>query len=426
MRMYDIIKDKRDGKKLTDAQIRFAIDGYVKGEIPDYQMSALCMAVYFQGMDTDETVVLTDAMMRSGDLVDLSQFGDKTVDKHSTGGVGDKTSLIILPIVTSCGCIAAKMSGRGLGHTGGTVDKLESFTGYNTELSSKTFEKQVRDIGIALVGQSGNLTPADKKLYALRDVTATVDSMPLIASSIMSKKLAAGAKNIVLDVKCGSGAFMKNPEDAKALADMMTMLGNRLGRNVRAVVTDMDVPLGFNIGNALEVKEAVEVLNGGGPQDLKIVSLTLAAHIISLSHGIDFESAYGMAQNAVSSGRALEKMCEWVEAQGSDRKYVLDTSLLAKAPNVIEVKSRRDGYISKMDTELVGLTACKLGAGRISKESEIDLSAGIVLVKKTGDKVRKGETLAYLHTSINEDFTDDYLSVLEFSDIPPTPRPLIF
>ena len=422
MRMYDIIKQKRDGTKLSKEQIDFMISGYVKGDIPDYQMSAFCMAVFFRGMDMDETVWLTDAMMRSGDVIDLSQYGDVTVDKHSTGGVGDKTSLIVLPVVCACGCIAAKMSGRGLGHTGGTVDKLESFAGYNTELSPDAFSKQVKDIGIALIGQSGNLTPADKKLYALRDVTATVDSIPLIASSIMSKKLAAGAKNIVLDVKCGSGAFMKTPEDAKVLADTMVKIGKGLSRNVRAVVTDMDTPLGFAIGNALEVKEAVEVLKGKGPEDLKTVSLTLAANIISMAHGIDYDAAYKKACDAIESGRAYDKMREWISAQGGNP----DLSLLKTAPYVYEVKSEYDGYIAKTDAEKIGIVACNLGAGRVTKEDTIDHSAGIVLVKKTGDKVNKGDIIAYLHTSKKADLSQDLLDAFTFCDKKPAKNPLVY
>ncbi len=426
MRMYDIIKKKRDGDELSDAEIRFLINGYTDGTIPDYQISALAMAICFQGMTHRETTTLTDAMMRSGDVIDLSRFGDKTVDKHSTGGVGDKTSLIILPIVTACGCVSAKMSGRGLGHTGGTVDKLEAFPGYNTELTPDEFSKQVERIGVALIGQSGNLTPADKKLYALRDVTATVDSLPLIASSIMSKKLAAGAKNIVLDVKCGSGAFMKTPDEAKLLGEMMVNIGREFGRNVRAIVTNMDVPLGFNIGNALELKEAIEVLKGGGPSDLKTVSLTLAANIISLAHGINVCDAMKKAEDAVVSGIALEKMCEWIEAQGSDRRYIHNTGLLASAPIVYEVKSRIDGYISHMNAEKIGIIACHLGAGRIIKDTNIDTAAGIVLVKKTGEYIQKGDTIAYLHTSVDKDLSNDFLDAVSFADTKPKVLPLIY
>ena len=422
MRMYDIIKDKRDGKKLTEAQIRFMIDGYVRGDIPDYQMSAFCMAVYFRGMDMDETVVLTDAMMRSGDIIDLSQYGDMTVDKHSTGGVGDKTSLIVLPVVCACGCVAAKMSGRGLGHTGGTVDKLESFVGYNTELSPEAFSEQVRRIGIALIGQSGNLTPADKLLYALRDVTATVDSIPLIASSIMSKKLAAGAKNIVLDVKCGSGAFMKTADDARLLADTMVKIGDGLSRNVRAVVTNMDMPLGYAVGNALEVKEAVQVLRGGGPDDVRGVSLTLAANIISMAKKLPLDKALALAEDSIATGAAYKKLCEWISAQGGNP----DTALMADAKNAVAVKSPCDGYISHMDAEMIGVVACSLGAGRATKADVIDHAAGIMLSKKTGDKVKKGEVIAHLYSNKECDLTCEYLSAISFSDIAPEPLPLIY
>ncbi len=426
MRMYDIIKTKRDGGRLTDEQIRFVIEGYTKGDIPDYQMSALTMAIYFKGMDMQETAVLTDAMMRSGDTVDLSEFGDLTVDKHSTGGVGDKTSLIILPIAASCGCIIAKMSGRGLGHTGGTVDKLEALPGYKTELSSEQFNAQVRKIGIALVGQSKNLTPADKKLYALRDVTATVDSLPLIASSVMSKKLASGAKNIVLDVKCGSGAFMKTVDEAKRLADIMTDIGLRLGRNVRAVVTNMDRPLGCNIGNALELLEAIDVLKGGGPDDLKTVSLELASNMIALCHKIDISKARDMAIDAIKSGKALAKMREWISQQGSDARFIDNPELFSKAAYVYEVKSNCDGYITLMDTEKIGIVSCNLGAGRITKDDEIDAFAGIVLCKKTGDYVKRGQALAYLHTSIKNDLSSEFLKALTFSDTAPKELPLVY
>ncbi len=406
MRMYDIIKKKRDGVCLSRDEIAFAINGYTKGDIPDYQMSALSMAIYFNGMTDDETICLTECMMNSGDTVDLSQFGLKSCDKHSTGGVGDKTSLIVLPIVASNGGIFAKMSGRGLGHTGGTVDKLESIVGYKTELSADEFKSQVEKTGIALVGQSGNLTPADKKLYALRDVTATVDSMPLIASSIMSKKLASGAHNIVLDVKCGSGAFMKTKEDAEQLAELMEKIGSGLGRNVRAVVTDMDTPLGHNIGNALEVIEAVEVLSGGGPDDLKTVALTLCAHLISMINDVDFDTAYDMAQNSIDDGSAYEKYVEWITAQGGDVSAVLELSPSYK------VISECDGVIAKMDAEKIGNLACMLGAGREKKDDSIDMGAGIVLCKKTGDSIKKGDVLAVLYTKKTEDFSKKFFDCL--------------
>ncbi len=406
MRMYDIIKQKRDGMALSREQIAFVIDGFTAGDIPDYQMSALAMAIYFNGMTDDETIWLTECMKNSGDVVDLSEYGTKSCDKHSTGGVGDKTSLIVLPIVCANGGIFAKMSGRGLGHTGGTVDKLESIDGYRTEISAKDFKKQVQDIGIALVGQSGNLTPADKKLYALRDVTATVDSMPLIASSIMSKKLASGAHNIVLDVKCGSGAFMKTREDAQALADIMEKIGLGLSKNVRAVVTDMDCPLGRNIGNALEVIEAVEVLRGGGPDDLKDVALTLSAHLISMVQGVDFDTAYDMAGNSIDDGSAYEKYVEWISAQGGDPEK------MAKLSPSFDVISDRDGQIVRMDAEKIGTLACTLGAGREKKGDDIDMGAGIVLCKKPGEQVKCGDVLATLYTKKSGDFANKFIECL--------------
>ncbi len=428
MRMYDIIKKKRDGHQLTKAEIEFAINGFTDGTIPDYQMSALAMAVYFSGMTSEETAILTNSMMLSGDIVDLSEFGDKTVDKHSTGGVGDKTSLIVAPIVASLGAVIAKMSGRGLGHTGGTVDKLEAFAGYNTSLSHNEFLQQVRKVGIALVGQSGNLTPADKKLYALRDVTATVDSMPLIASSIMSKKLAAGAHSIVLDVKMGSGAFLKTEKQARELAREMVSLGKSLGRNVCALITNMDIPLGNNVGNALEIKEAIDVLNGGGPEDLKTVSFALASSMVQLSLKLNEKTALEMVHQAVDSGRALDKLCEWIEAQGSDKKYVQNPDLLCKAPITVSVKSNKDGYISKMDAEQIGICACMLGAGRTVKDGKIDLSAGIVMTKKTGERVCAGDTVAIFHTSKNDvsDVVKKYLSSLEITDKKPEKQPLVY
>lgn len=427
MRMYDIIKDKRDGKRLSDEQIDFAVKGFTCGDIPDYQMSAFAMAVWFRGMDAKETARLTLAMCNSGDTVDLSLFGDKTVDKHSTGGVGDKTSVILLPIVAACGGICAKMSGRGLGHTGGTIDKLESFPGYQTELSMERFLDQVSDIGLALVGQSGNLTPADKKLYALRDVTATVDSTALIASSIMSKKLAAGAHSIVLDVKMGSGAFVKTVDEARELAKTMVDIGKSLGRQVCAVITDMDTPLGYSVGNALEIKEAIEVLRGSGPQDLKDVCTVLACRMLELSLGIDEAQAAARVQNAIESGAAFDKLCQWIERQGSDAKYAKDPSCLPAAKNIIEVKSDRSGYICHMDAESIGICASMLGAGRTVKDAPIDHAAGIVMNAKTGDFVNSGDVVAYLHTN-TEDYAQvskKYLQSLKFSSKPPKALPLI-
>ncbi len=398
MRMYDIIKKKRDGAALSTEEINFFIKGYVDGTIPDYQASALCMAIFYSGMTEKETADLTLSMAHSGDTIDLSQFGMLTVDKHSTGGVGDKTTLIVAPIVASLGCIMAKMSGRGLGHTGGTIDKLESIEGFNTQLSAKEFFDTVNKTGLAVVGQTGNLTPADKKLYALRDVTATVDSLPLIASSIMSKKLAAGAHTIVLDVKYGSGAFMKTPVDAQALATEMVKIGNNCGRNTSAVITNMDVPLGNNVGNALEVKEAIDVLRGNGPDDLKTVCLALATQIVSLSKGIDKNQAQALTANALESGDAFQKFKEWIGAQGGNTEWIENTALFPTATHKYEIKSTSNGFISHMDAEKIGICAVMLGAGRETKADEIDMSAGIVMQKKTGDKVCVGDTIATLYT----------------------------
>ncbi len=399
MRMYDIIKKKRDGGELSKEEIDFFIKGYVDGTIPDYQASALCMAIFYKGMTKTESADLTLSMANSGDTVDLSDFGELTVDKHSTGGVGDKTTLIVAPLVASLGCIIAKMSGRGLGHTGGTIDKLESVEGFNTALSPEDFFETVKKTGIAVVGQTGNLTPADKKLYALRDVTATVDSLPLIASSIMSKKLAAGSKTIVLDVKYGSGAFMKTPEAAAALAEEMVRIGTNCNRNVSAVITNMDIPLGFNIGNALEVKEAIEVLKGNGPEDLKEVCLALATQIVSLSKNIDKKEATALCEDALSSGKAFLKFKEWIGAQGGNTLWADNPQLFPVSQNIFEIKAEADGYIGKMNAEKIGVCAVILGAGRETKDDTIDMSAGIVLQKKTGDKVKKGDTIATLYTN---------------------------
>ena len=388
MRMVDLIEKKRDGGVLTDDEIRFIIKGFTDGSIPDYQMSAFAMTVFYKGMTDHETAVLTDAMMRSGDTVDLSRFGDKSVDKHSTGGVGDKTTLIVAPIVSSLGGKMAKMSGRGLGHTGGTVDKLESIPGYQTTLSAETFMQQVEDVGVAVIGQSGNLTPADKKLYALRDVTATIDSLPLITSSIMSKKLAAGAHSIVLDVKIGSGAFMKTLEDGQKLAESMVRIGKACGRNVVAVMSNMDIPLGFYIGNALEVREAVEVLRGHGCPDLTGVCITLAANMLHLCNGWPIEEATKQAEEAINSGKAFEQMKRWIAAQGGDARVLDDVSLLPQAAVQYELKAPQAGYIHHMDAQKIGESSAILGAGRKTKDDTIDFAAGIVLKEKTGAKVR--------------------------------------
>ncbi len=429
MRMYDIIKKKRDGGELTREEIAFFIKGYVDGSIPDYQASAFCMAIYYMGMTEKESSELTLSMAKSGDTVDLSAFGDLTVDKHSTGGVGDKTTLIVAPIVASLGCVMAKMSGRGLGHTGGTIDKLESIEGFNTSLSPDEFFNTVKKTGIAVVGQTGNLTPADKKLYALRDVTATVDSLPLIASSIMSKKLAAGAKTIVLDVKCGSGAFMKTPEDATALAKEMVRIGADCGRNMSAVITNMDIPLGNNIGNALEIKEAIEVLKGNGPEDLKTVCLALATQIVSLSKNIEKEAAFKLTNDALESGKAFDKFKEWIASQGGNILWIENPELFPKASVSYEIKAEKDGFISETDAEKIGISAVILGAGRETKADIIDMSAGIILNKKTGDKIKKGDTIATLYTNNSDSLASaaqKFAQAIIISRKKPEAKPLVF
>ena len=399
MQMTELIRKKREGAALSRAEIKYMIAEFTKGKIPDYQMSAFCMAVIFKGMNDEEIVALTEEMAFSGDMLDLSHFGSLSVDKHSTGGVGDKTSLIIGPIVASCGCVFAKMSGRGLGHTGGTVDKLESISGYRTAIAEDEFFSQAEKIGIALIGQTGNFTPADKKLYALRDVTETVDSIPLIVSSIMSKKIAAGAKNIVLDVKCGSGAFMKDADSARVLARKMVDIGKACGRNIAAVITDMDVPLGYAVGNSLEVKEAIALLKGENITDLREICLVLSSELIAMCLGISAGDARKMAENALDSGVALAKMREWLSAQGADASWVDDTEKFPKASVVYEVCAEREGYISHMNAELIGRASMELGAGRKTKDDVINHSAGLVLHSKTGDFVKQGDLLAILYTS---------------------------
>ena len=429
MRMVDLIEKKRDGGILSDDEIRFIIEGFTQGSIPDYQMSAFAMAVFYRGMTDHETAVLTDAMMRSGDTIDLSRFGTKSVDKHSTGGVGDKTTLILAPIVSCLGGKMAKMSGRGLGHTGGTVDKLESIPGYRTTLSAEEFMQQVEEVGVAVIGQSGNLTPADKKLYALRDVTATIDSLPLITSSIMSKKLAAGSHSIVLDVKIGSGAFMKTLADGKKLAENMVAIGKACGRNVTAVMTNMDIPLGNYIGNALEVIEAVQVLQGRGCEDLQSVCRVLASNMLALCNGWELSYAEQQVDEAVASGAAFAQMKRWIAAQGGDASVLDDTAKLPQASVQFEIKAPRSGYIQHMDTQLVGEASAILGAGRKTKEDSIDFAAGIVLQKKTGDFVEAGQTLAVLHTNKAETLGDSeqvFLRAITFGDIQPEMQPLIY
>ena len=400
--MYDIIEKKKHGEELSSDEIYEMIRLYVAGSIPDYQMSAFLMSVYFRGMTDREISYLTDAMATSGDTVNLDMFGDLSVDKHSTGGVGDKTTLIVTPIVSAAGGIVAKMSGRGLGHTGGTVDKLESFPGFKTALAPEEFKAQVEKCSLAVIGQSANLAPADKMLYALRDVTATVDSIPLIASSIMSKKLAAGTHSIVLDVKCGSGAFMSTPEMAKALAETMVKIGKSRGRNTAALITNMDIPLGHAIGNALEVKEAIAVLRGEGPDDLKEVSLALASLMLELALKISKTDAETLAKQTLESGKAYEKFIEWIGLQGGDASYVTDTSKFGKSKFVKEVIASEDGYVLSCNAETVGIAAMKLGAGRATKDDVIDFKAGIILHKKPCDKISVGDVIATLYTDKEE------------------------
>lgn len=400
MRMYDLILKKRNGVSLTDEEISYMIDGYTDGSIPDYQMSAMMMAIYFNGMNEEETLSLTMAMEQSGEQLDLSSIRGIKVDKHSTGGVGDKTSLALAPMVAACGIPVAKMSGRGLGHTGGTIDKLESFPGFSTEIPVEKFIDNVNRIGIAIMGQTKDLAPADKKLYALRDVTATVDNMSLIASSIMSKKLAAGADAIVLDVKTGSGAFMKTEQDAFALAEEMVRIGKGAGRKTVAVVSDMDQPLGRAVGNALEVKEAIETLKGNGSDDFLNLCLTLGAQMLILGGKEEEEkTARERLLRTIEDGSALAKLAEFVEAQGGNPKAVYNTDMLPKADIQYDWKAESDGYISNIACDEVGVCSLLLGGGRETKESVIDLSVGIVLQKKKGDFVRKGETIAILHAN---------------------------
>ena len=398
MRAYDIIYKKREGQKLNKEELEFLINGYVEGNIPDYQMSAWAMAVYFQGMDAEETANLTMLMAESGDMIDLSPIKGIKVDKHSTGGVGDTTTLILAPLVASAGIPVAKMSGRGLGHTGGTIDKLESIPNFNTALSRDKFFDNVNQHGVAVVGQTGNLTPADKKLYSLRVVTATVESIPLIASSIMSKKLAGGADAIVLDVKTGSGAFMKDFDQARKLAEAMVAIGKEVGRDTAAYITDMNQPLGRAVGNSLEVKEAIKTLRGEGPEDLTELCIELGSGMLQLAGKVkDTAEGKKILRENLNNGKALAKFAEMITAQGGNAKVVEVLSLLPTAAEVFEVKAEQSGYISEIKALDVGLAAMILGAGRENKESEIDLAVGLELNKKTGDQVSKGDTLAVLH-----------------------------
>lgn len=429
MRMYDLIMKKRNGGELTKEEIRFFIEKYVTGEIPDYQVSALMMAIYFQKMTEKETYELTMAMAESGDVLDLSDIKGIKVDKHSTGGVGDKTSLALTPMVAACGLPVAKMSGRGLGHTGGTIDKLESFPGFTTALTTQQFRDNVNGIGIAIMGQTADLAPADKKLYALRDVTATVDNLSLIASSIMSKKLASGADAIVLDVKTGSGAFMKKEEDAFALAEEMVKIGRSAGRKMSALVTDMDQPLGRAVGNALEVMEAIDTLQGKGPADFTELVYALGSEMLMAGgKAQSSEEARQMLETVVHNGKALEKLEEFVKAQGGDARAVKDVSMLPQAKAIIEVPSPVEGYVSGIVCDEIGICCLMLGGGRETKESEIDLSVGFVIHKKVGDHVALGESLATMYYNDEEKAKlamERFLKAYSFSSEKPMPGKLI-
>ncbi|EGT3615715.1 pyrimidine-nucleoside phosphorylase [Clostridium perfringens] len=420
MRMYDLILKKRNGGELSTEEINFFVDKYTNGEIPDYQVAALLMAIYFQKMNKRETSDLTMAMVNSGDILDLSEIHGIKVDKHSTGGVGDTTTLVLGPMVGALGIPVAKMSGRGLGHTGGTIDKLESFDGFSVEMTKDQFINNVNNIKLAVGGQTGDLAPADKKLYALRDVTGTVDNVSLIASSIMSKKIAAGADAIVLDVKVGDGAFMKTPEAARELATEMVDIGKHVGRNTVAIISDMDQPLGFAIGNALEVKEAIETLRGNGPKDLLELCLTLGSNMVVLAGAAkDTDEARKMLMETITSGKAIEKLKEFVTAQGGDASVIDDISNFHNAKYVIPVKATKSGVVSKIHAENIGLVAMELGAGRATKESIIDLAVGIVLEKKRGDKVNEGDIIAYIHADDEEKgkkAVDGILANYEISD----------
>lgn len=430
MRMVDIIAKKRDGGELTTEEIQFLVRGYTDGSIPDYQMSAWAMAVVFRGMTPRETGDLTLAMAGSGEQLDLSSLKGIKVDKHSTGGVGDKTTLVVAPLVAAAGIPVAKMSGRGLGYSGGTIDKLESFTGFEVERTREQFLQQVRDIGVSVIGQSGNLTPADKKLYALRDVTATVEAVPLIASSIMSKKIAAGADAILLDVKVGKGAFMKSLEEAETLARAMVEIGKQVGRRTVAVISDMNQPLGFAVGNALEVKEAIETLAGKGPRDLTELALAVGSRMLLLGGLVASEQeGRSRLQEIMADGSAVEKLAQMVAAQGGDKQDVYDTERLPKATIIHEVKAQEDGYLTAIDAEAVGHASVVLGAGRLTKDMPIDLAVGLVLHKKRGDRVQEGDVLLTIHANKDE-LLQSALQELEgaysISTEAPIEQPLIY
>jgi pyrimidine-nucleoside phosphorylase len=400
MRMVDLIEKKRDGEKLSTEEIQFIVNGYTEGTIPDYQVSAFTMAVFFNGMTESETADLTMAMVKSGDQIDLSQIEGIKVDKHSTGGVGDTTTLVLGPLVAAVGVPVAKMSGRGLGHTGGTIDKLEAVEGFHVEIENQEFIDLVNKNKIAVIGQSGNLTPADKKLYSLRDVTATVNSIPMIASSIMSKKIAAGADAIVLDVKTGAGAFMKTIDDSRNLARAMVQIGNNVGRQTMAIISDMSQPLGFAIGNALEVKEAIDTLKGEGPEDLTELCLTLGSHMVYLAKKANsLEEARGLLENVIKDGSALETFKLFLASQGGDASVVDQPEKLPQAKYIIELEAKEDGYVKEMVADEIGTAAMILGAGRATKESTIDLAVGLMLRKKIGDKVQKGDSLVTIYSN---------------------------
>ncbi len=428
MRMYDIIRKKRDGGELSKEEINFFIDGYVKGEIPDYQASALLMAIFFRGMNFDETVALTFAVRDSGQRLDFSSVNGIRVDKHSTGGVGDKTSLVVAPLVASLGVKVAKMSGRGLGHTGGTIDKLESIPGFKTDISEEEFLKNVNEIGVCIVGQNKDLAPADKKLYALRDVTATVDSLPLVVSSIMGKKLAADDDCIVLDVKTGSGAFAKTIDESRKLAKTMVEIGKQAGKKMLALITDMDRPLGNAIGNTLEVEEAIDTLNGHGPEDFTEICVILATNMLYLAGKGSVEECEKAVKGALADGSALETFKKMVRAQGGDVECIENPDKFAKAPYVLSVRAKKSGYIQRVDTEGYGISSLLLGAGRNTKDESIDFSAGIVLKKKTGDYVCEGDEIAIMHTSEEKRFApalEKFYASTTIGDEKPRERPIV-
>lgn len=426
MRMYDLILKKKQGGELSTDEIRYMIEGFTEGSIPDYQMSAMTMAICFRGMTPRETVDLTLAMRDSGDVLDLSGIKGVKVDKHSTGGVGDKTSLALTPIIAALGVPVAKMSGRGLGHTGGTIDKLECFDGFTTALSEEQFAGNVNTIGIAIAGQTANLAPADKKLYALRDVTATVDQMSLIASSIMSKKLASGSDAIVLDVKTGNGAFMKKLEDSRALAKEMVSIGTMAGKKTVAVITDMDQPLGRAVGNSLEVREAIDTLHGEGPADFKEVVFALGSQMLMLAgRAADEKEARALMEGVIEDGSALDKFAQFVRAQGGDAAPVYDTSLLPVAGKTLEVTAKESGYVHRILAEDIGIACMTLGGGRETKESAIDLSVGIILEKKNGDAVSDGEVLATIYGNDNAKMQAAYEKIAHAYEIAKEPAAFV-